>query len=198
MNKISKNKIIQKMNLEIETNGTSNAKKYTNTINMSYSNADGEIKVKTDNQLSFENEAQIEDLNDENCLFLDSLSEEDFGFVKDEIKEKTLEVLKEKNKNLNMINLNNASSVVEQREDEQETNNNSEEDKEKVKQALIDKISNQMADLESRGRKMRLQDLEGLQIDGYEVDVSISSNLAIITINGYKFKLDSDFNLSDS
>jgi len=49
-----------------------------------------------------------------------------------------------------------------------------------------------------QGNNLRIQDLEGLQIPGYEVNISISPNLAIITVNGYRFNLDSDFNLSDS
>ena len=55
-----------------------------------------------------------------------------------------------------------------------------------------------MGEYQSSGGQLTLEDLRELQIPGYEVQISISSNLAIINVNGFNFKLDSEFNLSDS
>ena len=196
INKIYQNKIIQKMNANIETKGTSNSKKYTNTAKFAYSNSEGELKISTDNKLSFDADVEIEDLNDDNCLFLNKLSDEELESVKSQIKDRISEVWNEKNRNLNIIDMNNANSVVQQGEEEEK--NEDSEEKIRIKEILIQSISNKMADYENEGKEFKLKNLENLKIDGYEVDVTLSDNLAIITINGYKFKLDSDFNLSDS
>ena len=55
-----------------------------------------------------------------------------------------------------------------------------------------------MRDKLDNNSNLTIKDLEGLQIEGYDVKTSVTSNLAIITINGYTFHIDSDFNLSDA
>ena len=112
------------------------------------------------------------------------------------IKQKALEVLREKNRNLNIVDLNNSNSIVKQTEQ----NSMTEEElalKEQAKQALIKNIADKMRDYQNEGKNLKIEDLQGLEIPGYQVQISISSNLAIITVNGYQFNLDSDFNLSD-
>ena len=132
-----------------------------------------------------------------NCLFMDKLSKDDLIINKNAVKQKAIEVLKNKNKNLNIIDLNNENQVVEQTEPTLENEDNS-QNKEEVKQVLIQVISNKMRDYLNDDKELKLEDLQDLEIPNYDVNVSISSNLAIITVNGYSFKLDSDFNLSDS
>lgn len=197
INGISKNKIYQKTSLDMQTKGTLNAKQYDTDINLSYSNSDGEFKMQLGNLLNFDITPEIQELNNENCLFLDTLSNEELLLTIDAIKVKTTEVLKEKNKNLNIIDVNNSNLVVQQTDQ----NQISEEEvaaKEGAKQALIKKLSDEMRAYLNEGKQLKIEDLQNLEIPGYEVNISISSNLAIITVNGYKFKLDSDFNLSDS
>ena len=196
MNQISKSKISEKTTISLQTKGTVNSKKYTIDSEVSYSDAEGEFKVQLGNSLNFDVTPEIEDLSTENCLFLDTLPKEELQITVDAIKQKTLEVLREKNRNLNIIDLNNSNLIVEQTEQ----NTMSEEDrnaKEQAKQALIETISNKMRDYLKEGKNLKIEDLEGLEVPGYQVNLSISSNLAIITVNGYRFNLDSDFNLSD-
>lgn len=196
MNKIHKNKINQKTNIDLETKGTLNAKRYTTTADVVYSDKDGEFKVTLDHTLSFDVEAEIETLNSDNCLFLDTLSKEELLPTRDVIKQKTMEVLREKNRNLNIIDISNSNSVVQQIEQPDiaaET-----EEREQVRQILIQTLTNKMKEYLDNGINLKLEDLEGLEIPGYEVNLSISSNLAIITVNGYRFNLDSEFHLSDS
>ncbi len=194
--KIVKSKISQKTNLEIETKGTSNAKKYTTNVGIIYSDAKGEFKINLENALHFEKSSEIEELGEENCLFLDQLSNEELVAIIEAVKQKTSEVFREKNRNLNIIDLNNSNLIVQQKQQNQEPQEDMQA-KEQAKQILIQTISNQMRQYLDQGKQLTIEDLEGLEIPGYEVQISISSNLAIITVNGYKFKLDSDFNLSD-
>ena len=129
-------------------------------------------------------------------MFLDKLSNEELVAIIEAVKQKTAEVFREKNRNLNIIDLNNSNLIVQQKQQNQEPQEDMQA-KEQAKQILIQTISNQMRQYLDQGKQLTIEDLEGLEIPGYEVQISISSNLAIITVNGYKFKLDSDFNLSD-
>ena len=197
INKIQKNKINQKTNIDFETKGTINSKKYTTAINVVYSDNDGEFKIAVENSLNFDDNPEIEDLSEENCLFLDTLPNEELLLTRDAIKEKTIEVLREKNRNLNMIDVSNSNSIVQQI-GQQSTNLEDENVKQQVKEILIQTLRNKMTEYLNNGTNLKIENLEGLEIPGYEVTTSISSNLAIITVNGYRFSLDSDFNLSDS
>lgn len=197
MNQISKNKITHKTNIDIQTKGSVNAKKYTTHIDIQYLNADGELKANLENTLNFDVNPEIEDLSDENCLFLDTLSSEELRATAKAIQEKFTEVLREKNRNLNILEVDNSNLIVQP----EEPNLLTEEEiqaKEQAKQALIKTIADKMRDYQNEGKSLKIEDLEDLQIPDYEVSISVSSNLAIITVNGYDFKLDSDFNLSDS
>lgn len=196
VNQVKASKIIQKYSLSTEIKGTTNSKKYTNNIEFNYSDNSGEFKTNIESTLDFDINQEINELNDENCLFIDKLNDEDLRLTCDAIKQKTMQVLNQKNKSLNIIDINNSNSIVKQIEqNEPQIDNNLKED---AKNKLIQTISLKMGEFESRGEKLTLQDLENLEIPDYEVNISITSNLAIITVNGYTFKLDSDFNLSDS
>lgn len=195
INRINKKKITKKTNMKIETKGMINSKKYTTDVDVSYIDNSGELKMTVSNILNFEDEIEIEDLNEDNCLFIDNLSDDELQMTYQAIKEKTAEVLKNKNRNLNIIEINNSNSIVEQNEVETDNNENAEE-KENIKKALIEVISSKMRDYLSAGNELKLQDLENLEIEDYQTQITINSNLAVIIVNGYRFSLDSDFNLS--
>lgn len=197
INKIHKNKIRQKTNINLETKGTMNSKKYRTTADVVYSDNDGEWKVNLENSLNFDINPEIEQLNEENCLFLDTLPEEELLFNRDAIKQKMLEVLRQKNRDLKMIDLYPSNSIVQQT-DQQNTATEDENVRKQIKEILIQTISTKMTEYLQNGRNLTIQDLEGLTIPDYEVEISISPNLAIITVNGYRFNLDSEFHLSDS
>ena len=196
LSKISQNKISQKVKIDAQTKGGMQAKKYTTDIEIVYSNSQGEMKANLNNTLNFEVIPEIEELNEENCMFLDLLSNEDLRLISDVISQKTQEVLYEKNKNLNIVNLNHSSLIVQSTEQNPQPEEN--DAKEEAKKALIQTLSDKMRDYLNDGKQLKIEDLQDLEIPNYEVSLSISSNLAIITVNGYEFKLDSDFNLSDS
>jgi len=197
INKINKNKINKKTIIDLETKGTKNSKKYVTNANVLYSDNDGEFKIEIVNSLKYNEISDVEELNIDNCLFIDEIqNDEELLMTRDAIKQKTIEVLRQKNKNLNIIEINNENSIVQQNEQNNVIENS--QGKEEAKQILIQTISNKMGEYLNNGTQLKIEDLEGLEIPGYEVNISISSNLAIITVNGHKFKLDSEFNLSDS
>ncbi len=197
IHKVSKSKIIQKTSLNMEIRGTVHSKKYTADMSFQHSDNAGEIKVNADATLNFDASVDVEDLNGENCLLLDTLSEEELALVNQQIKEKTVQVLREKNKNLNFIDTNHSNLIVQQT-GTQENPAQNEEAKNVARQALIDTVKNKMREFLDAGSQLKLQDLEGLEIPDYAVEVSISENLALITVNGFRFTIDADFNLSDS
>lgn len=197
INQIAQNKITHKTNINTQTKGSINAKKYTTNIGIAYSNADGELNAELASTLNFEVNPQIDALNQENCLFLDMLSNEELRANAEAIQEKFLEVLRQKNRAFNIVEVDHSNLIVQP----DEPNSITEEEiqaKEQAKQALIQNIADKMRDYQNEGKTLKIEDLENLQIPDYEVSISISSNLAIITVNGYHFKLDSDFHLSDS
>ena len=181
INQISKNKITHKTNLDIQTKGSKNAKKYTTNVDINYLNVDGELKINLANTLNFDVNPEIEELNDENCLFLDTLSTEELRATANTIQEKFTEVLREKNRSLNIVEVDHSNLVVQP----QEQNSMTEEQrqaKESAKQALIKTIADKMRDYQNEGKNLKIEDLEDLQIPDYEVSISISSNLAIKTV----------------
>ena len=54
-----------------------------------------------------------------------------------------------------------------------------------------------MAEVQNRGEVFTLNNLVGLQIEGYNVSCSVNGNIATIVVNGYTFYIDSDFNLTE-
>ena len=197
IHKIHQNKIHQKLNFDFETKGTINSKKFVTTSNIVYSDREGEFKVDLENSLNFDTEIQIDDLKEENCLFIDSLAKEELLNIRDAIKQKVIEVLGGKNRNLNMIDMYHSNPIVQQTE-QPLTDSENDDLKQQIKEVLIQTLRDKMREYLDHGTNLTIADLEGLVIPGYEVEVSISSNLAIITVNGFRFNLDSDFNLSDS
>ena len=47
-------------------------------------------------------------------------------------------------------------------------------------------------------QEFTIQNLENLQIDGYEVSSAVTENSAIIAIDIYTFKVDSEFNITNN
>lgn len=195
INTITNNKVISKNNLDIEISGASKAKENEIYLNYVSSDNDGTFTINTENVVTFDEMDNMFDLTEENCLFLDNLEQGELMATRDAIKEKTAEILKIKNKRLNVLDLNLASNNKSSSDPETSSTSDT---REELKQILIQGISDKMREYLNSGRSFTLQDLEGLQIDGYDIQVSIGSELAVITINGYNFNLDTGFNLSDA
>ena len=184
-----------KLAIDLTTNGTTSSKEIKNEAIITYANQEGQTIANINYNINFENATvEIPELTEENCLFLDTLNDEDFSNIMQQIMDRISVVMSEKNAKLNLIDQNNNSSVVEQGNTQNTTDVQAKED---AKQKLIEVISNMMGEAQTRGETFTLTNLANLQIEGYNVTVNITGNIAVITVNGYVFNLDSDFNLSE-
>lgn len=184
-----------KLAIDLTTNGTTNSKEIKNEAIITYTNQEGQTIANINYNINFENATvEIPELTEENCLFLDTLNDEDLNNIMQQIMDRISVVMSEKNAKLNLIDQNNNSSVVEQGNTQNTTDVQA---KEEAKQKLIEVISNMMGEAQTRGETFTLTNLANLQIEGYNVTVNITGNIAVITVNGYVFDLDSDFNLSE-
>ena len=184
-----------KLAIDLTTNGTTSSKEIKNEAIITYTNQEGQTIANINYNINFENATvEIPELTEENCLFLDTLNDEDLSNIMQQIMDRISVVMSEKNAKLNLIDQNNNSSVVEQGNTQNTTDVQAKED---AKQKLIEVISNMMGEAQARGETFTLTNLANLQIEGYNVTVNITGNIAVITVNGYVFNLDSDFNLSE-
>lgn len=79
--------------------------------------------------------------------------------------------------------------------DEPPTTLDTEAKKEEAKNKIVESVSEAMTIAQREGRRYTLNDLQTLEIPGSEFSVSINGNVAILKIDGFEFKLDSDFQL---
>lgn len=187
-NVIEDKEINQKLSVNLTTKGTTSSKKFNNECIITYSNNDGEFKANIKNSINFDKVSEIEKLTDENCLFLDTLSDEELQVTITAITTQMLEVYNTKKQNLNFIDTNVQAPDI--------TENNVNRDE--LRNLLIETVSLQMGDAQSRGEEYTLQNLENLQIQGHMVSVVIQNDIAEISIDGVKFRIDQNFNLSDA
>ena len=184
-----------KISCNLTTNGTASSKEIKNEAIFTYTTQEGQLTANLNYNINFETATmEIPNLTDETCLFLDKLNDAELTNIINQIRDRVNFVINEKKVTLNLIDQNNNTSVVEQGNIQNSTNL---EEKEAVKQKLIEVISNQMGEAIARGETYTLANLENLQIEGYNVTVNISGNIAVVTVNGYVFNIDSEFNLSE-
>jgi flagellar basal body-associated protein FliL len=162
--------------------------KLTNKASLSFSLFN--FDVESNSTVSFK-DVEIEDLTNENCLFMDTLDTDTFNDVVEAIEAKINEVMLLKFNNIGSNASNN--TLVEQPVIEE----NDEDAKEEAKNLIIKYVSEAMTEAVNNGETYTLADLEDLEIPDVDFSVSINDTIAVITINGYEFTLDSDFNLSE-
>lgn len=190
---IEQAQINQNINIEIKTTGTKTASSIANDIVINFATAEEEYKILLDNKIKFGVSSEIEDLNDENCLFMETLSEEERLLTIQAILEQIKKVYQEKINGLTLIDTNNGTTFVQQ--DLQ--NVSSSVTKEEAKNALIQKVSNMMGEAQINNQEFTIHNLENLSIDGYEVSTTITENEAIIVVDIYTFKINTNFELSE-
>lgn len=190
---VEKEQINQKFNVEIKTNGTESSNNITNDIVFTFGTDTNEYKLLLDNTINFNVTPEIEDLTDQNCLFVENLSEEEFNSTMQAIQERIGVVYQEKMNNLNVIDTNTNSPIVEpniQTETPGVT-------REEAKEALIQRVSNMMGEAQNNGEEFTLQNLVNLTIDGFDVSADVTDTEAIIVVDTYKFRIDPNFVLTD-
>ena len=166
---------------------------YTFNMNIDSQETDTSLTIESSSNIQF-TDVEVEDLTSENSVLLDDLTEEQQTELLNSISERLQFVLSEKMSELSFIDTNTNTTIVDQ-------SSSTEEDdtvlKEAAKQDLITAIQNEMTESINNGEEYTLQNLEGLQVDVHIVEVEISDDIAIVTVDGYTFNIDSEFNLSE-
>lgn len=190
---VEKEQINQKFNIEIKTNGTESSNNIKNDIVFTFGTDTNEYKLLLDNTINFNVTPEIEDLTDENCLFVENLSEEEFNSTMQAIQERIRVVYQEKMNNLNVIDTNTNSPIVESNTQTEVP----EVTREEAKEALIQRVSNLMGEAQNNGEEFTIQNLANLTMDGFDVSADVTDTEAIIVVDTYKFRIDPNFVLTD-
>ena len=196
--KIENNQIVSKLEFKLNVEGTANSNKYTNDFSFAYSASNGKISSNISNSISFET-SEFEIINGDNTVFIDALEDGKFYVFINKLNSRIENVYEEKLSKLNIIDANISDTIVQRTENENPQNNteNEKAEKEKLINVLVEEISNEMGIAQEEGKEYTIQNLRNLQIEGYNIQTSVSSDIAIIKINNYTFKIDKDFNLSE-
>lgn len=193
VNLIKDSEIVGKVELLSDLVNSGNSYTLKNSFDVNYMFIN--VTIQANSQINFKN-VEIKDL-DESTLFLDTLNEEQLDDTLNIIKLKFVEVIEEK-----MVNL----GIIEERErmievPEEEPNKqppatiNTSEVKEAAKNKLISSISQAMTEAVEQGKTYTLIDLMTLEIPDSTFSVSLEGDIAILNIDGFEFKLNSDFQL---
>lgn len=186
-NFIENKEINKKVTINLITDGTTSSKNFENDVTIIYSSNDGELKANIENEIKFGINASIDILNEENSIFLDTLPEEELIPTIESIREKIKTVYNQKKESLSFIDTNTQTSLI------QPTVISRDE----AKMVLINTISNQMGEAQSKGEEYTIHNIANLEIAGHQVDVSIENDIAKVNVDGYKFEIDSSFGLTD-
>lgn len=193
---ITNSEIVNKLEVKLNIEGSEKSKEYKNTLNILYSGNGNEGRISTTftNKITFK-KSDTEQLNAHNCVLLDDLEISDFNYLINKFNFRLNEVYEKQLSKMNLINSNTSDKILQNNNKEEVIEDTSEKDA--LIDVLVDTISNQMGEAELEEKEYTIQNLKDLKIEGYDIQVSVSQELAIITINGYKFKIDKDFNLSE-
>ena len=183
-NVIENKEITQKIDIDIKTRGTSASKTFNTDCLVTYSNNEGEIKVNLKNKINFEKISEIEKLTEENCMYLDTLSDEELTALFLGIAFKSQGIFTNNTDNLNLIDENTQTPVITPNRDE-------------LRNLIVTNVGMQMGEAQARGENYTIQNIEGLQIDGHVVTTIMQNDAVEVTIDGIKFLIDSNFNLID-
>lgn len=189
---INKEEVKEKIDFEIKTSGAKNAKTIKNDIVVGIKSNDGEGQIIVENNINFELTSEIEDLNNDNCAFLDDLSEEDRTSLISAITQRIMEVYTEKQNSLKVIDSNTGTSFVEQNN---LNNMSSNVTKEEAKNALFNRVSVMMGEAQSNNEEFTIKNLENLEIEGYEVSSTVTEEAAVIVVDTYTFRITPNFEL---
>ena len=187
---IENEKINKKINFNLKTTGTSSSNSLKNNVVISFSTSDEEQQITIDNDINFSVAPKVDELTDENCLFMETLSPEDRALTMQAIEDKINIVVEQKKENLNMIDTNSNNTIIQQNANETITKDN-------AREALSNKIAELRNNASANQEEFTIQNLADLEIDGYEVSSNVSEEKAIIVIDVYTFNVDKEFNISD-
>ena len=185
--------INEKIIVDFETEGTSNARLVKNNLIIKHSSDKTETQITVDNKIRFSVDPIVDSLNQENSIFIDEQPKEQQSVMIEDIKIKLKNVFESKKSNLTFIDTNTNSSVIDSSIFDQVTSLTRDE----ARNLIVNKVSSMMVDAQNNGKTLTIQDLQALQIEGYVVGTSVTDVEATIVIGMYTFKIDANFNLYD-
>lgn len=190
---IEDEKINEKIIVDLVTEGTSNSILVKNNLVLTHSTSEGETIATFDNKVRFSVDPMVDSLNQENSIFLDEMDEEQRKITVDDIKLKLENIKETKKENLSFIDTNTNSSIINSNIFDQVTSLTRDD----ARNLIVQKVSQMMTDAVNNEQEFTIQNLQGLEIEGYVVGTSITDTEATIVIGMYTFKIDTNFNLTD-
>ena len=187
-NRVEDSEIVGKANFVCDLVNSGNSYTLKNKIDINFMVF--AVTIQSNSQINFKQVA-IKDLTEDNCLFLDELDKDTLDDVIEAVTTRADEVINEKLVKQGFI-----------KPEEVENNNmlppatiNTEELKEAARVKLINAISEAMTVAQENGKTYSLIDLMVLEIPDTMISVSIENDIATINIDGFEFKLNSEFQL---
>lgn len=121
---INSEEINKKISLETNLEGNENSKNLKLDNIMIFTTENGETTITSESNIKFKNIEDIENINQENTLFLEDLSQEDYDITVQAIKDKISQVYNEKKEKFNFLDANIGNSVIEQNLEESSSEDN--------------------------------------------------------------------------
>jgi hypothetical protein len=185
--------ITSKIKCDLITKGTANSKKFTTDGTVYYTTSKGELKATVTNEIVFDGQVEIEILEGQNAILLDTIPVEERTNLLNDIKSRIDYVIESIKNDINFIDKNSSTSLI----DGTATRPN-QFTKEESTNALIEAITIKMNNAVDSGREYTLLELPLLQVPGHTIGVSLEGDFANVSIDGYRFIIDKDFNLSEA
>ena len=190
--KVNNNEVVGEVVLYLGIEGINSQTEMKIDFNLTYVDTENEFGINTTTEIEFK-EIEVEDLTNENCLFLDELNSDEKVPIIDSIKARTEEILMQKVNQITLINSNVNSSIIEGIEPEE----TDEEKKEDAKEKLINAVASEMYNAEQNGETYTVNDIANLEMEDAELEVTVENDVATVVIDGYTFSINAAFELSE-
>jgi len=183
---ISNSEIVGKLHVVSDLVSSGNSYTLKNSFDINFMTF--MVVLQTSSNITFK-QVQIESLTEDNCVFLDELNQDTFDDIIEAVSNKLQEVVN------NKFISQGAKKAEEEVPDQTPATINTDAVKQISKTRLINAISEAMAVAQNEGRTYSLIDLTSLEIPGSTFSVSLDGDIAVLNIDGFEFKLNSDFQL---
>lgn len=105
LNTIENQKVVGKLQLDITTKGTGTSKSYDNEIIIKNSDSEGDSKVNIKNSIEFKKTKLEKEINEENAIFIDRLSDEEASNLYANIMIRLMGIYSDKILNMNFVDV---------------------------------------------------------------------------------------------
>ena len=192
-NFIENSSINKKITIDLETTGNNNSRNISNDFIVTI-NDEKEDKFVLENNIVYGESKDIDQLQTDNCLLLNNLSEDNFNLIIKTINIQMKNFIEKKKDELNLIETNTQRNIIRNNSNSLISNITREE----ARNILIEKVSQMMKDAQDKGEEFSIQNLSDLKIDDYNVSSTVNEESATITIDIYTFKINTNFELTDA